>query len=152
MTYPNVDALSGRIVTFPLISKGLGGNTIASGIRVLFFRFCASGVRTQRSFCGLDLPLLKPIVRTGSVWLFFHPRCDPTCDPSGFLEKSEESNINRNNNMGLSHRQQKINEMNGAHLASPIRGELGYAHWPSWEPNLLPYWAPNLGPIRETIG
>jgi len=20
--------------------------------------------------------------------------------------------------------------MNGAHLASPIRGELGYAHWP----------------------
>ena len=26
--------------------------------------------------------------------------------------------------------QQKINEMNGAHLASPIRGELGYAHWP----------------------
>src|SRR6218665_2296364 len=27
-------------------------------------------------------------------------------------------------------RQQKINEMNGAHLASPIRGELGYAHWP----------------------
>src|SRR6218665_3299801 len=27
-------------------------------------------------------------------------------------------------------RQQKINEMNGAHLASPIRGELGYAQWP----------------------
>src|SRR6218665_537265 len=27
-------------------------------------------------------------------------------------------------------KQQKINEMNGAHLASPIRGELGYAHWP----------------------
>src|SRR6218665_2676660 len=27
-------------------------------------------------------------------------------------------------------RQQKINAMNGAHLASPIRGELGYAHWP----------------------
>ena len=27
-------------------------------------------------------------------------------------------------------RQQKINEMNGAHLASPIRGELHYAHWP----------------------
>src|SRR6218665_2547290 len=26
--------------------------------------------------------------------------------------------------------QQKITEMNGAHLASPIRGELGYAHWP----------------------
>src|SRR6218665_3907277 len=47
-------------------------------------------------------------------------------------------------------RQQKFRAMNGAHLASPIRGELGYAHWPSWEPNLLPYWAPNLGPIRET--
>src|SRR6218665_417955 len=27
-------------------------------------------------------------------------------------------------------RQQKFNEMNGGHLASPIRGELGYAHWP----------------------
>src|SRR6218665_1591225 len=27
-------------------------------------------------------------------------------------------------------RQQKINEMNEAHLASPIRGELGYAQWP----------------------
>ena len=26
--------------------------------------------------------------------------------------------------------QQKINEMNGAHSASPIRRELGYAHWP----------------------
>ena len=23
-----------------------------------------------------------------------------------------------------------FNEMNGAHLTSPIRGELGYAHWP----------------------
>src|SRR6218665_1968253 len=27
-------------------------------------------------------------------------------------------------------RQQKFYEMNGAHLASPIRGDLGYAHWP----------------------
>src|SRR6218665_1259439 len=27
-------------------------------------------------------------------------------------------------------RQQKFRAMNGAHLASPIRGELGYAHWP----------------------
>src|SRR6218665_1437497 len=27
-------------------------------------------------------------------------------------------------------RQQKFNEMNGAHLASPIRGGHGYAHWP----------------------
>ena len=26
--------------------------------------------------------------------------------------------------------QQKFRAMNGAHLASPIRGELGYAHWP----------------------
>ena len=26
--------------------------------------------------------------------------------------------------------QQKFKAMNGAHLASPIRGELGYAHWP----------------------
>src|SRR6218665_3714576 len=27
-------------------------------------------------------------------------------------------------------RQQNFRAMNGAHLASPIRGELGYAHWP----------------------
>ena len=27
-------------------------------------------------------------------------------------------------------RQQKFRALNGAHLASPIRGELGYAHWP----------------------
>src|SRR6218665_61475 len=27
-------------------------------------------------------------------------------------------------------RQQKFRAMIGAHLASPIRGELGYAHWP----------------------
>src|SRR6218665_3642505 len=27
-------------------------------------------------------------------------------------------------------REQKFRAMNGAHLASPIRGELGYAHWP----------------------
>src|SRR6218665_3405894 len=27
-------------------------------------------------------------------------------------------------------RQQKFRAMNAAHLASPIRGELGYAHWP----------------------
>src|SRR6218665_2228309 len=26
--------------------------------------------------------------------------------------------------------QKKFMAMNGAHLASPIRGELGYAHWP----------------------
>jgi len=27
-------------------------------------------------------------------------------------------------------RQRKFRAMNGANLASPIRGELGYAHWP----------------------
>src|SRR6218665_2705895 len=27
-------------------------------------------------------------------------------------------------------RQQKFRAMNGAHLASPIRGKLGYAYWP----------------------
>ena len=31
---------------------------------------------------------------------------------------------------GSNPRQQKFRAMNGAHLASPIRGELGYAHWP----------------------
>src|SRR6218665_696748 len=44
-------------------------------------------------------------------------------------------------------RQQKFRAMNGAHLASPIRVML---IGPSWEPKLLPYWAPNSGPIRET--
>src|SRR6218665_3343398 len=35
---------------------------------------------------------------------------------------------------GLQPRQQKFRAMNGANLASPIRGELGYAQWPqpSW--------------------
>src|SRR6218665_1291390 len=48
-------------------------------------------------------------------------------------------------------RQQKFRAMNGAHLASPIRGELAMVMLigPSWEPNLLPFWAPNLGSIRE---
>src|SRR6218665_1621563 len=32
--------------------------------------------------------------------------------------------------VGRRPKQQNINEMNGAHLASPVRGELGYAHWP----------------------
>src|SRR6218665_1047459 len=32
--------------------------------------------------------------------------------------------------MYTKHRQQKFRAMNGAHLTSPIRGELGYAHWP----------------------
>src|SRR6218665_1982580 len=32
-------------------------------------------------------------------------------------------------------RQQKFRAMNGAHLASPIRGELGYAHWPQLHGN-----------------
>src|SRR6218665_3548120 len=38
-------------------------------------------------------------------------------------------------------RQQKINEMNGAHLASPIRGELiGYAHWPQLGTQFIAQW------------
>src|SRR6218665_3027793 len=35
-------------------------------------------------------------------------------------------------------RQQKFRTMNWAHLASPIRGELGYAHWPQLGYNLRP--------------
>jgi len=34
-------------------------------------------------------------------------------------------------------RQQKFRAMNGAHLASPIRGELGYAHWPQLETQFI---------------
>src|SRR6218665_3816347 len=40
--------------------------------------------------------------------------------------------------------------MNGAHLASPIRGALGYAHRPPVGlPNSLPYWEPNWGPLGK---
>src|SRR6218665_3037453 len=47
-------------------------------------------------------------------------------------------------------RKQKCRAMNEAHLASPIKGELGYAQRPIFGlPNSLPYWKPNLGPIRE---
>src|SRR6218665_2397987 len=50
-------------------------------------------------------------------------------------------------------RQQKIHEMNGAHLASPIRGELGYAHWPQLGTQFIAYWAPNLflGPLGTQV-
>src|SRR6218665_886016 len=34
-------------------------------------------------------------------------------------------------------RQQKFRAMNGAHLASPIRGERGYAHWPQLETQFI---------------
>src|SRR6218665_3980499 len=47
---------------------------------------------------------------------------------------------------GLGPKQQKFNEMNGAHLASPIRGELGYAHWPQLGTQFIAL----LGTIRET--
>src|SRR6218665_3330491 len=46
-------------------------------------------------------------------------------------------------------RQQKINAMNGAHLASPIRGELGYAHWP---PAGNPIYLPIGHQIWGTLG
>src|SRR6218665_2559558 len=36
----------------------------------------------------------------------------------------------KSSNQNTIPRQQTINEMNGAHLACPIRGELGYGHWP----------------------
>jgi len=34
-------------------------------------------------------------------------------------------------------KQQKIREMNGANLDSPIRGELGYAHRPQLDPKFI---------------
>src|SRR6218665_2615302 len=58
------------------------------------------------------------------------------------------------------YRQQKFRVMTGAHLASPTRGDLGYAHWPQrrnliqspigaiYKPMLVPDWVPKLGPIR----
>src|SRR6218665_3069637 len=46
-------------------------------------------------------------------------------------------------------RQQKFRAMNGAHLASPIRGELGYAHWPQPGTQFIAPLPPNLGHIRE---
>src|SRR6218665_3956576 len=50
-------------------------------------------------------------------------------------------------------REQKFRAMNGAQLASPIRGELGYAHGHQLGTQFIAcsYWAPNLGSIRETI-
>src|SRR6218665_2950138 len=47
-------------------------------------------------------------------------------------------------------RQQKFNEMNGAHLASPIRGELGYAHWPQLHGN--PIYCPIGNQIWSPLG
>ena len=46
-------------------------------------------------------------------------------------------------------KQQKINETNGAHLASPIRGELGYAHWPQLGTQFIALLGTKFGPIRE---
>src|SRR6218665_974971 len=43
-------------------------------------------------------------------------------------------------------RQQKINEMNGAHLVSPIRGELGYAHWPQLGTQFIAILGTKFGP------
>src|SRR6218665_2296723 len=66
-------------------------------------------------------------------------------------------------------REQKFRAMNGAHLASPIRGALGYAHWPQlgsqihcpignqiWGPlgkqDLCPNLANLCSAIRATLG
>ena len=43
-------------------------------------------------------------------------------------------------------RQQKINEMNGAHLVSQIRGELGYAHWPQLGTQFIALLGTKFGP------
>src|SRR6218665_1149829 len=43
-------------------------------------------------------------------------------------------------------RQQKINAMNGAHLASPIRGQLGYAHWPQLGTQFIALLGTKFGP------
>src|SRR6218665_1608136 len=43
-------------------------------------------------------------------------------------------------------RQQKFNEMNGAHLVSPIRGELGYAHWPQLGTQFIALLGTKFGP------
>ena len=43
-------------------------------------------------------------------------------------------------------RQQKINEMNGAHLVSPIMGELGYAHWPQLGTQFIALLGTKFGP------
>jgi len=45
-------------------------------------------------------------------------------------------------------RQQKFRAMNKAHLASPIRGELGYGHRPQFGSQIA-YWKPNLGPLGK---
>ena len=40
----------------------------------------------------------------------------------------------------------KINEMNGAHMVSPIRGELGYAHWSQLGTQLIALLGTKFGP------
>src|SRR6218665_2050703 len=47
-------------------------------------------------------------------------------------------------------RQQKFRAMNGPIWQAQLGESLVMLIDPSWEPNLLPYWAPYLGPIRET--
>jgi len=42
-------------------------------------------------------------------------------------------------------RQQKFKAMNGAHLASPIRGELGYARWPQLGTQFIAILETNFG-------
>ena len=49
-------------------------------------------------------------------------------------------------NLQTKPRQQKINEMNGAHLVSPIRGELGYAHWPQLGTQFIALLGTKFGP------
>src|SRR6218665_3729261 len=46
-------------------------------------------------------------------------------------------------------RQQKFRAMNGPMWQAQLGESLVMLIGPSWEPNLLLYWAPNLGPIRE---
>src|SRR6218665_1973407 len=47
-------------------------------------------------------------------------------------------------------RQQTFRAMNGAHLASPIGGELGYAHWPQLGSQIhCPIWNQIWGPFGK---
>src|SRR6218665_3377888 len=45
-------------------------------------------------------------------------------------------------------RQQNFRGMNGAHSASPIRGELGYAHWPQLGTQFIALLGTKFGPFR----
>ena len=60
----------------------------------------------------------------------YGPKITPTLVNVSMLTQYHFNCLGHLDSLRAIPRQQKFRAMNGAHLASPIRGELGYAHWP----------------------